>query len=56
MTVSEYKALKNAAASSAMEGLPLNERDMVILTDIVNGKISLQDYFQSLKQQEQQRE
>ncbi len=52
MTASEYKALKNAAVSSAMEGLPLNEQDMAILTDIINGKISLQDYLQSLKQQE----
>lgn len=53
MTASEYKALKNAAASSAMEGVPLNEKDMAILTDIINGEISLQDFLQSLKQQEQ---
>lgn len=53
MTASEYKALRNAAASSAMEGMPLNEKDVAILPDIINGKISPQDFLQSLKQQEQ---
>ena len=48
----EIKALKNAAASSAMEGLPLNDRDFTVIENILDGKTELQEFFQSLKLQE----
>lgn len=48
----EIKALKNAAASSAMEGLPLNDRDFTVIENILDGKMELQEFFQSLKLQE----
>jgi hypothetical protein len=47
------RALKSAAASSAMEGLPLDDNDMSIVMDILDGKMSLQDFFKTLKTQEQ---
>ena len=31
------QAIKNAAASSAMEGLPLNQQDIKIIQDILDG-------------------
>lgn len=46
------QALRNAAASSAMEGLPLEPRHMDMIHDILNGKITLQDYFKQLQEQE----
>lgn len=49
----EIKALKNAAASSAMEGLPLNDKDFTVIKSILDGKMNLQEFFQSLKLQEQ---
>lgn len=53
MSELEIKALKNAAASSAMEGLPLNDGDLAVIKSILDGRINLQDFFQSLKLQEQ---
>lgn len=48
----ELRALNNAAASSAMEGLPLDEKDLLLITNILEGKDSLQDFLQSLRQNE----
>jgi len=53
MSELEIKALKNAAASSAMEGLPLNDGDLAVIMGILDGRINLQDFFRSLKLQEQ---
>ena len=44
----ELRALNNAAASSAMEGLPLDEKDLLLITNILEGKDSLQNFLQSL--------
>lgn len=43
------RALNNAAASSAMEGLPLSRSDMKVLQDILDGKATLQEYLKQLK-------
>ncbi len=42
-------ALMEAAASSAMEGLPLSEARLRTIEDILEGKLSLQDYFSTLQ-------
>lgn len=52
MSETTLKALKNAAASSAMEGLPLSDNDISTITNILDGKLSLSDFLQSLKQPE----
>lgn len=49
----DQRALQNAAASSAMEGLPLEEKHFEIIQNILEGKITLQDYLQSLKEKYQ---
>ena len=54
MSEAETRALKNAAASSAMEGLPLNDNDLSVVTDILAGKMTLQDFLQSVKTQYQE--
>ena len=43
------QALNNAAASSAIEGLPLSESDLKIIRDILEGKTTLQDYLKQLQ-------
>ena len=43
------QALDNAAASSAIEGLPLSESDFQIIEDIMEGRTTLQDYLKQLK-------
>jgi hypothetical protein len=42
------KAIQNAAASSAMEGLPLDERDFETIRSILEGELSLQDYMKQI--------
>ena len=42
------QALDNAAASSAIEGLPLSESDFKIIEDIMEGRTTLQDYLKQL--------
>ena len=54
MSVVEQRALQNAAASSAMEGLPLEQQHFEIIQNILEGKLSLQEYLQSLKKQYQE--
>ena len=51
MTVTEQRALQNAAASSAMEGLPLEQKHIEIIHNILEGKMSLQDYLLSMQEQ-----
>lgn len=51
MSEAEQRALRNAAASSAMEGLPLDAKDFKVVTDILDGKMTLQDFLQSVKVQ-----
>ncbi len=48
MSDTMYRALKNAAASSAMEGLPLTEDDIAAIIAILEGEMTLQDYFSTL--------
>lgn len=45
------KAIQNAAASSAMEGLPLDEEKLRIVERILDGDMTLQEYFDSVKLQ-----
>ena len=52
MSESALRALNNAAASSAMEGLPLTQEHRHIIEAILNGNLSLEDYLNSLKKQE----
>lgn len=49
MSDSVAQALRNAAASSAMEGLPLSVQDIKTIESILNGKMSLQEYFEKIK-------
>lgn len=49
MSVAEQLALQNAAASSEMEGLPLEKQHLEIIVNILEGKMTLQEYLQSLK-------
>ena len=50
MSDEEIRALKNAAASSAMEGMPLKEQDIQTITDILDGKLTLQNYLNRMKE------
>lgn len=49
MTEKAIQALKNAAASSAIEGLPMEQRHFDAIKQIKDGNITLQEYFQRLK-------
>ena len=51
MSEAEARALKNAAASSAMEGLPLNDSELNIVTNIIEGKMTLQEFLLTVKAQ-----
>ena len=51
MQSSTQQALRNAAASSAMEGLPLQPKDYDIIQEILDGKTSLQAYLKQLQEQ-----
>ena len=51
MSEKTLSALLNAAASSAMEGLPLDDEMFGTVKKILNGEMTLQDYFESLKLQ-----
>ena len=43
------QALLDAAASSAMEGLPLSQHDMEIVEQIYTGKMTLADFIKSVQ-------
>lgn len=51
MSEQTLRALLSAAASSAMEGLPLDDEGLGIIKKILNGEMTLQDYFDSVKLQ-----
>lgn len=55
MTERDIFALKNAAASSAMEGLPLTEAQLQTAEMILDGKMTLEDYFRTLQAAERNR-
>lgn len=48
MNAAAKLALSNAAASSAMEGLPLDAEHMQIAERILDGMMTLEEYLQSL--------
>lgn len=54
MSESTLRALMSAAASSAMEGLPLDDEKLGIVQKILNCEMTLQDYFESVKLQYQE--
>lgn len=54
MSEKTLRALLNAAASSAMEGLPLDDEKLGIIEKILNGEMTLQDYYDSVKLQYQE--
>lgn len=43
------QAMLDAAASSAMEGLPLSQQDMEIVEQIYTGRMTLADFIQSVQ-------
>lgn len=54
MDIIEQRVLQNAAASSAMEGLPLEQRHLEIIQNILAGKLTLEEYLQSLRTKEEE--
>ena len=48
MSEQTKQALLSAAASSAMEGLPLNEEQLEVVENILAGGMTLQDYFEHI--------
>ena len=54
MDVIVQRALQNAAASSAMEGLPLEKRHLEIIQNILAGKLTLEEYLQSLREKKEE--
>lgn len=54
MSEETLRALQSAAASSAMEGLLLDDEKLGVVKRILNGELTLQDYFESLKLQYQE--
>lgn len=53
MSDKTLKALQSAAASSAMEGLALDDEKLDVIAKILNSELTLQSYLESLKLQEQ---
>lgn len=49
MTEYDRRTLRSAAASSAMEGLPLSQEQLHIVEMLLEGEMTVQDYLQSLK-------
>lgn len=47
-------SLRNAAASSAMEGLPLEPKHIAVIQDILDGKMTLQEFFRQLQRRERE--
>ena len=56
MNPATASALGNAAASSAMEGLPLEQADIAVIKKILDGEMSLQDFIQTLTKQDQEQQ
>lgn len=53
MTDLQMQALRNAAASSAMEGLPVEPQHMEVIERILNGEMTLEEYFRQLQNQQE---
>ena len=49
MSSQTEQALRDAAASAAMEGLYADDELMQIMRDILNGKMTLQEYLRQLQ-------
>ena len=49
MSEKTLRSLLSAAASSAMEGLPLDAEKLGIIEKILDGKMTLQEYYDSVK-------
>lgn len=49
MNEQTQKAILSAAASSAMEGLPLDEENIKTVERILNGELTLQEYYENLR-------
>lgn len=45
MSSAQWSALQNAVASSAVEGIPLEQTHIEMTQSILNGKLSVQDIF-----------
>lgn len=43
------QALASAAASSAMEGMPLSDKDLSIVKRILEGSLTLSEYFTAIQ-------
>ena len=54
MSEKTLRALLSAVASSAMEGLPLDDEKLGVIERILNGEMTLQEYFDSVKLQYQE--
>lgn len=50
MSETSMKNLRSVAASSAMEGLPLTQEHIDIITRIMDGKLTVQEYISNLQQ------
>lgn len=50
MSSSEWRTLRNAAASSQMENLPYEQRHFETIQEILDGKRTLQDYLREMKE------
>lgn len=53
MNETTRRALDSAAASSAMEGLPLSDKQRHIVEAILNKEMSLQEYLTSLQKMQE---
>ena len=54
MSEQTLRAILGAAASSAMEGLPLDDEKLSIVERIMSGEMTLQEYFDRVKLQYQE--
>jgi hypothetical protein len=53
MSGAALQALNNAAASSQMEGLPLQQKHLDTIQLILEGKMTLQDFFRTLQEKQE---
>lgn len=54
MSDQRIQAINNAVTSSAMEGMTFDSEQIETLKAILDGKMSLQDYFRSIQKQYQE--
>ncbi len=50
MSTEQLQALQNAASSSAMEGLALNQEQLELVKAILEGRLSLGEYLSSARE------